>query len=71
MKGGYTSSIDSIIIGGTPEIVDTVVATNSTHVLPTCSSGVICSRLNSRSSSDSQSGKQRLELLLLLFYSRK
>ena len=43
-------------------IVDVGVATNSTCVLP------ICSHLNSRSSSDSWSGKQRLELLLLLFY---
>ena len=42
------------------------VATNST-----CVSGAPHSRLNSRSSSDSWSGKQRLELLLLLFYSRK
>ena len=42
------------------------VATNST-----CVSGARCSRLNSRSSSDSWSGKRRLELLLLLFYSRK
>ena len=51
------------------------VATNST-----CVSGAPCSRLNSRSSSYSRSGKQRLELLvaviagrlellLLLFYS--
>ena len=45
-------------------IVDVGVPTNSTHVLQ------ICSHLNSRSSSDSQSGNQRLELLLLLFYTR-
>ena len=40
------------------------VATNST-----CVSSAPHSRLNIRSSIDSQSGKQRLELLLLLFYS--
>ena len=37
------------------------VATNST-----CVSGAPCSHLSSRSSSDSWSGKRRLELLLLL-----
>ena len=42
------------------------VATNST-----CVSSAPCSCLNSRSSSDSWSGKQRLELILLVFYSRK
>ena len=42
------------------------VATNST-----CVSSALHSRLNSRSSSDRWSGKRRLELLLLQFYSRK
>ena len=46
-----------------------VVTHSAVATYSTCVSGAQHSRLNSRRSSDSESSKQRLELLLLLFYS--